>query len=414
MGDDLIKNPLRDNQYITIEERTNRYLGSYYAEIDIWKGIKYRINAGLDYKHYRRGDFIEPESSRQQNVNTAQYRQNERFGWTLENLLFYNKKIGIHDIGVTLLQSAGATKQEETDMKGQNYAYVSQLWYNMESSLSPTLSTLSSDYWRRQIQSYMGRINYGLLDRYLLTATLRYDGASVFSKENRWDYFPSFALAWKVNNESFLKNINAISQLKLRIGYGTTGQSGVDPYETDGTLVETLYVYGETAAKGYAPELLATRDVGWEKTTQTNLGIDFGFINNRITGSVELYNANTHDLLMEAKLPAVTGYSITRSNIGKVNNKGIELTLNTINIHNAQGFIWETDIAFAATKEKVVEIYGDNLDDINNNLFIGHPIGSYYTYKYDGILQDTPEDSAWIEKYNGSGGFFQIRRNKSS
>jgi TonB-linked SusC/RagA family outer membrane protein len=407
-GDDLIKNPLRDNDYVTIEERTNRYLGSYYAEIDLWKGIKYRINAGIDFKHYRRGDFIEPESSRLQNVNTAQYRQHQRYGWTMENLLFYNKAFGIHDIGVTLLQSAGATRYEETDMQASNFAYVSQKWYNMELSLTPENSVLYSDYNKRQIQSYMGRVNYGLMDKYLITATLRYDGASVFYKGHRWDYFPSFAVAWKIKNESFLRNINAISQLKLRIGYGTTGQSGVAAYETDGTLIETLYVWGDSPAKGYAPNLLATREVGWEKTTQTNLGIDFGVLNNRIAGSIELYNANTHDLLLESKLPAVTGYSITRANIGKVNNKGIEITLNTVNINSSAGFKWETDLTFTASEEKIVEIYGDDLDDINNNLFIGHPIGSYYDFKYDGILQDTPEDSAWIAKYNASGSFFEV------
>ena len=407
-GDDLIKNPLRDNDYVTIEERTNRYLGSYYAEIKLWKGLKYRINAGIDYKHYRRGDFNEPESSKLIDVNTAQYRQNQRYGWTLENLLFYNGKFGVHDIGVTLLQSAGATRYEETDMQAMDFAYVSQKWYNMELSLTPANSKLYSDYWRRQIQSYMGRINYGLMDKYLVTATLRYDGASVFYKGHRWDYFPSFALAWKVKNESFLKNIDIISQLKLRAGYGTTGQSGVDPYETDGTLIETLYVFGETPAKGYAPDRLATREVGWEKTTQINIGVDFGILNNRITGTIDLYSANTHDLLLDKAIAAVTGYSITRANIGKVNNKGIEISLNTVNINSSGGFTWETDLTFTASKEEIVEIYGTNTDDITNNLFIGYPIGSYYDFKYEGILQDTPEDSAWIEKFNGNGGSFEV------
>ncbi len=407
-GDDLIKNPLRDNRYITIEERTNRYLGSYYAEVAPFKWLKYRINAGIDFRHYRRGDFIEPQSSRLQNVNSAQYRQNQRVGWTLENLIYINKIIGKHDIGITLLQSAGATRYEETDMQAQNFAYASQKWYNMESSLSANLSTLYSDFNKKQIQSYMGRLNYNLMDKYLLTATIRYDGASVFYKSNRWDFFPSFALAWKLKNESFLFNVNAITQLKLRLGYGTTGQSAVDPYETDGSLIETLYVFEEAPAKGYAPEKVATRNVGWEKTTQTNLGIDFGFINNRISGSIELFNANTHDLLMEKSIPAVTGYTYTRANVGKVNNKGIEITINSININNSSGFKWETDFTFSSNREKVVDIYGTGVDDINNNLFIGHPIGSYYDYKYDGILQDTPEDSAWIARYNASGGDFRV------
>ncbi|MFC2138435.1 SusC/RagA family TonB-linked outer membrane protein [Bacteroidota bacterium] len=398
--DDLIKNPLRDDEFITYEQRTNRYLGSYYAEIKFFDGFKYRINFGTDFKHYRNGEFVEPESSRLQKLITAEYYQDQNSSWTVENLLFFNKEIGIHNFGVTLLQSAGARRFERSEIKAQNFAFTSQKWYNIDNNLDATLTTVDSEYWRRQIMSYMGRINYGLLDRYLVTATLRYDGVSIFSKENRWDYFPSFALAWKAHEEGFLNGIEAISLLKLRVGYGTTGQSATEPYETDGSLKQTLYVFEETAAKGYAPDKLATREVGWEKTTQTNVGLDFGFLSNRVSGTFDWYNANTHDLLMDMNIPDVTGYTTIRANVGEVNNTGIELTLNTVNINTSGGFKWETGFIFTRNEEEIVKLYGSGEDDIASELFIGHPIESYYAYRYEGIWQ--VEDSALMNDLSGN------------
>jgi TonB-linked SusC/RagA family outer membrane protein len=388
-----IENPLRDNILNTAEEITTRFLGSYYAEISFLRDFKYRINIGQDSKHRGYGQFEDANSTqRYGNPNWARYRTWQDLNWTVENLLFFDKEIGVHKIGVTLLQSAGAKKYEYTRMEGQDYPYTSQLWHKMQSLNDPTLLDLESDYRREQIASFMGRVNYNLLDKYLLTATLRYDGTSKFYDdpnellENNWDYFPSVAAAWKASDEAFLQDVSAISQLKLRLGYGTTGQSGTNPYETDGTIKESFYVFGEEPAKGYTPDKIATRDVGWEKTTSTNLGVDFGFFENRVSGSIELYNNNTHDLLLDKAIPSVTGYSIVRANIGEVNNKGIELTLNTININNA-GFVWESNLTFSKNEEKIVELYGNGLDDLVNNWFIGHPINSYYSYKFDRIWQ---------------------------
>jgi TonB-linked SusC/RagA family outer membrane protein len=406
-GDDLIKNPLRDDDEILDERRTYSYHGSYYAEVNFgsfWsqlEGLRFRTNVGQEFKHYRRGEFKTAESSDQDgSVNYAHYDQEQTYGWRLENLLYYDKNISIHNIGLTLLQSAGAKREESAEIEAQNLPYESQLWYHMQTTTDATPTNFETDYERRQVMSYMGRINYGLMDKYLLTATLRYDGTSIFYEDNRWDYFPSFALAWKIHNESFMKSITPISQLKLRFGYGVTGQQGARPYETDGSLEESIYVFGNIPAKGYAPEKLATRTVGWEKTAQTNLGLDFGLFLNRISGTIDIYDANTYDLLLDRNLPAVTGYNTVRANIGKVRNRGIEVTLYTVNINTSSGFKWETDITFAKNKEEIVDLYGDDQDDIGNGWFIGHPIASYYDYEYERIWQNTPEDSALMALYN--------------
>jgi TonB-linked SusC/RagA family outer membrane protein len=238
------------------------------------------------------------------------------------------------------------------------------------------------------------------MDKYLLTASLRYDGSSVFYVDNQWDYFPSFAVAWKVHNENFLRNVNFLSQLKVRLGYGTVGQSGTSPYETAGTISETQYVFGETPAKGFKPELIQTREVGWEKTSTSNVGIDFGFFQNRISGSVDVYRANTNDLLLDKTIPAVTGYTQVRANVGKTRNEGIEITLNTFNIDRG-GFRWETDFNFTHNKEQILELAEGAEDDIDNGWFIGQPVRSYYTYAFDGIWQ--VKDSTLIAFYNSTG-----------
>lgn len=404
-----IENPLRDDELNTTEDRISRYLGSYYAEIKFFDGLRYRVNVGQDVKYRGYGQFQDENSTdRYGNPNWARYREWHNLNWTVENLLFFNKKFGVHNIGITLLQSAGAQRYEYKIMSGEGYAYTKYLWHSLGSASDPEDLSVDSDYSRQQIASFMGRINYSLLDRYLLTATLRYDGTSKFYDdpdellENNWDYFPSFAFAWKINEEVFMQNVSAIDQLKLRVGYGTTGQSSTDPYETNGQLVESYYVYGDDAAKGYAPELIATKDVGWEKTTSLNVGLDFSVFQNRITGSIDVYNNKTTDLLLDMAVPSVTGYSTVRANIGKMENKGFEITLSTINIDHSSGFKWETDFVFSKNKEELVELYGNNEDDLVNGWFLGEPVTSFYTYAYDGIWQI--KDSVEMAAFNESSG----------
>jgi TonB-linked SusC/RagA family outer membrane protein len=406
-GDDLIKNPLRDPDLVNDERRISRYFGSYYAEARLFEGLKYRINAGIDYRYNRRGQFLASNSSdRFGSPNTATYSQDQRFTWVIENLLYYDKIIDVHSIGITLMQSAQANRVESSSISVLDLPYESQKWYNVSTTREGNPSTFGSDYSRVQLASFMGRLNYGLMNRYLFTATIRWDGTSVFYKDSQWDFFPSFAVAWKIKNESFLANIDPISQMKLRLGYGTTGQSAVSPYETSGTIAQSIYDFNGTPARGFINDLPETRDVGWEKTTSLNGGLDFGFFRNRFAGALNIYRNNTFDLLLNRTVPPINGYTSMRANIGKVRNQGIELELYTVNLHTASGFVWETDLIFSKNKEQIMELYGDQQDDLGNRWFIGQPTQVFYNYEFDGIWQATAEDSAKIALLNANGGNF--------
>jgi TonB-linked SusC/RagA family outer membrane protein len=412
-NDTRVKNPIRDEELNTRENRVTRYLGAYYAEVSFTKSLRYKLNVSQDYRQWRNGKFINELASEVfPSNNYGTYSQGEEFHYSVDNLLFYNKEFGKHSIGVTLLQSVEARRMERNSLHSENLPTNTQLWYDLNSTLDPETIVINGEfdkardpeynllYSRWQLASFMGRINYELMDKYLLTASLRYDGSSLFYRDNRWDYFPSFALAWKAHNESFLKNVSFLSLLKLRLGYGTVGQAGNRPYETAGTIQETQYVFGEDPAKGYAPERIQTKEVGWEKTSTTNIGIDFGFIRNRISGSIEVYRANTNDLLYDKAIPAITGYTTIRANVGKTRNEGIEISLNTFNVDRSN-FRWETDFTFFANKEKILELAEGAEDDILNQFFIGEPIKSYYTYVFDGIWQKS--DSTLIDFYNSTG-----------
>lgn len=410
-GDIQVKNPLNDEVLNTRLDLVNRYIGAYYAEVSLTKDLKYRLNVSQDYRGWKNGRYRDGESSvRYPDPNEAYFSQGQTNHFALDNLLFYNKEFGIHSIGVTLLQSIETRKMERNSQYAQDLPYPTQLWYALNTTLDPGTVVINDQfradddedgllYSKYQLASFMGRINYGLLDRYLLTASLRYDGSSKFYKDNQWDYFPSFSVAWKAHNESFLQNVNFLSQLKLRFGYGTVGQSGSPPYETAGRLVETFYVFGDEAAKGYAPDLIQTREVGWEKTTTTNIGIDFGFFRNRLAGTVEVYRANTSDLLLNKTLPYVTGYDQVRANVGKTRNEGLEITINSFNIDKGD-FRWETDFTFFTNKEQIVELADGREDDIVNGWFIGEPIDSYYDYVYDGIWQ--VDEQEWMDRWNAT------------
>jgi len=411
-SDVQVKNPIRDEQLNTHENRVARYLGAYYAEISFTKHLRYKLNVSQDLRHWRNGRYRHELSSVvYPSLNNATYTQGQESHYSVDNLLFYDREFGIHSIGVTLLQSAETRRMERTSMSAENLPYDTQLWYQLSSTLDPATISINSEfkddddeygllYSRWQLASFMGRINYGLMDRYLLTASLRYDGSSLFYVDNRWDYFPSFALAWKAHNESFLEEVDFLSQLKLRFGYGTVGQAGNRPYETAGQIAESYYVFGDDPAKGYAPSLIQTKGVGWEKTTTSNIGIDFGFFRNRLSGTIELYRANTHDLLLDKTIPAVTGYTKVRANVGKTRNEGIEITLNTFNIDRSD-FRWETDFTFTSNREEILELAEGSEDDIASGWFIGYPIKSYYDYEFDGIWQES--DSALIDFYNSTG-----------
>jgi TonB-linked SusC/RagA family outer membrane protein len=255
----------------------------------------------------------------------------------------------------------------------------------------------------------MGRINYGFKDKYLMTLTTRIDGSSKFSGETslfgdtkKYGFFPSLAPAWRISEEPFMKGISAIENLKLRVSYGLTGNEGINPYATQGSLNRTAYAFGNTGAFGYRPNALVNPDLRWETTASTNIGLDYGLLNNRISGSLEVYEQDTYDLLMPRNLPFTSGYGSVLQNVGKSRNRGIEFTVSTVNIDKGgdDGFTWTTDFNVNSNKEQIVEIYTGKKDDVGSLYFIGQPLTVYYDFEKLGIWQSDQAAEALKFKQN--------------
>ncbi|WP_224998984.1 TonB-dependent receptor [Cesiribacter sp. SM1] len=411
-----IINPIRDGELV-INERTNlRAFGSFFGEIKLMEGLRYRGVFGPDIRNYRNGQFQDERSSLRgggapSSINYARYQQNQNTSWTMENLLYYDKTLGEnHNLGITLLQSSSMWKNESSDMTATDVPYNSQLWYNLGSTNRGALDGWGSGYVKNTLLSYMGRVNYSFRDKYLLTATGRWDGASVLADGHKWSFFPSLALGWKLDQEEFFQNISVLDEFKLRAGVGTTGNQAVPAYSTQGPLVRLPYIFGSTPASGYVtgnPKgasneqgSLPNKALGWENTQQWNIGLDFGLFKRRIAGSIDYYVANTTDLLLNKKPLSVTGYSNITTNIGKTQNRGIELALNTINIDGSD-FKWYTDITFSRNRSEIVELVNGEEDLPNNGWFIGQPLGVFYDYKKIGIWQQSDADV--MAQFNANG-----------
>ena len=416
--------PSQHNALLNIDQAQNetRYYGamlSSFAELDfgkIWtplEGIRWRTNFGAQYRNAREGsyygnDFTNPLGYASTEPNVAYNNQSQKLAWTLENMIFVNKTFNrIHSLGLTLMQSAEYYRTEGIEVRAYECKFPTALWYSVGDS-NTSKAGIGSSFSEQQRASYMGRINYSLMDRYLITLTGRWDGASMLAVDNKWDFFPSAALAWKVNEENFLQAIGWINTLKVRVGYGVTGNASVSPYQTGGAMVSQWAnkPFGQgavtTNTTGAKASVLPNKMLGWEKTASTNVGIDFGFLNSRITGSAEYYIAKTSDLLLNRSIPIMTGYTQILSNVGKTQNKGFELTLSTVNVQT-KNFTWKTDFTFSTNKEKIVELADGKNDDTANGWFIGKPINEVWTYKYDRLWQNTTDDQKLLAVYKANG-----------
>ncbi|HRE52163.1 MAG TPA: TonB-dependent receptor, partial [Flavitalea sp.] len=235
----------------------------------------------------------------------------------------------------------------------------------------------------------------------------RADGSSRFAPGNQWGYFPSMALAWRISDENFMKNISSLAEMKLRVGYGRTGNTGINPYATQGALLRNAYSFGEASAFGFHPNVFRNLDLKWESTASFNVGVDFGFFNNRLSGSIDLYHQNTTDLLMDRQIPANTGFTSVLSNIGATQNQGLEIGLSTVNIDSRSGFKWQTDISFYTNREKIVSLSTGKNDDPQNAWFIGKPLTVFYDYEKIGIWQS--KDEALALSYNARPGEIRLK-----
>ena len=423
-GDNTSYNPINEWEHNISERMTYRVLGSFSAQLhfgEMWaplKGLDYKISIGPDYRNWRQGDFIDTQSAyKWQNgsKNQARWQNTQDFSWTLDNMITYNNTFAEkHTVGLTLLQTASKWSRETASMALSGLEQNMYRW-NAMGSLDITDpdngASMSTGITDRTLESYMIRINYGFEDKYLLTASGRWDGASQLSKGRKWAFFPSLSLGWRIQQESFLRDVNWLSQLKIRAGVGTTGNSAISPYATLGQIQSFYVPTTDGYDKAYTVNdpaytsstlAMANTEVGWEKTTQWNVGLDFGFFNNRLNGSLEVYFTKTRDLLLNMTIPTVTGYGSTIGNIGRTSNKGVELTINAVPV-TTRDFVWDTSFNLGWQKDKIEELANGKEDDIANRWFIGQQLGVYYDYLTDGLWQDTPADRAEMEKWAANG-----------
>jgi TonB-linked SusC/RagA family outer membrane protein len=386
--------------------KVNNFMGSYYAEIKLpLEGLRFRSNLGLNLRAIQDYEFQAAITRGKTTMNYAKNATGNQYSYLWENLLYYDKQIGKHNFGVTFLQSVQEYLNESNSIPVQDTPSDMLLYYDVASASTPGAIDSNKQQWN--LASFMGRVNYSFNDRYLLTVSARYDGASRLAAGHQWVMFPAASLAWRIKEENFAKDLQALSNLKLRLGYGTTASSEVTPYETKGTLQKMYYTFGSNKLIGYAPDRMPNTTLTWETTGQWNLGLDFGFLRNRISGVIDVYLQNTENLLLDRQLPVVSGFEVIRSNIGRTRNKGIEFTLNTVNIER-KNFNWTTDWMLYTNREEIVELYNGKIDDPGNSWFIGEAINVYYNYKKVGIWQDTPEDNAEMAKFNANGSNFRV------
>ncbi len=407
-GDIAVKTIIDEDKYSQDQRVTLRAFGSFYGQLDIGailpvlEGLRYRVNFGPDVETWRDGVYLDGQSVIRGGSAYASLEKRQRLSYTLDNLVYYDKTFGKHNIGLTLLQSQTQFETESSFMSADNVPFAAQKWNALNGVSS--LRSWSSGIIKQSLLSYMARLNYSFSDKYLLTVSGRYDGASVLAEDNKWSFFPSAALGWRIDQEAFMDNVNWINQLKLRLGVGVTGNAAIDPYSTKGRLDALFYPFGSTSAAGQQNvETMANQDLGWEKTTQYNAGLDFSVFNSRIYGNLDVYFSNTTDLLLQKLIPTVTGFQNTFANIGKTKSHGIDLTINTVNV-TAGDFGWTTALSLSYQNNEIVSLANGKEDDLVNEWFIGESQDIIYDYDAAGVWQES--DAAEMEKFNANGHTF--------
>ena len=392
-----ITNPLYDTKTVTKETKYLQYLADIAVKVTPTKGLTLTSKFSPNLKFTRYGEYrglLSKSVSGNASNRRAQVNNFNYFSYTWDNIANYSLTKGIHGLNATFVYSQFMERDEGYYTQVRNFTTDDYLFYNIDAGTD--IREVSSDFTKQSIQSYTGRLNYTLNGKYLFTFTGRYDGASILSEKNKWAFFPSAAFAWRIIDEDFMQNQNAVTEAKLRLSYGQTGNNGqgggLVPLASQSLLTTSATNIGDAAVQTAYITGLANEDLTWERTTEINVGFDYGFLNNRIFGSIDVYNRKNTDIIFYSPLPAVTGYGGTYANVGESTNKGIEFGLNTVNIDNGT-FKWVTNFNFASNKNTLDKLYGD-LEDIyfsaqGTNFIhrVGESIGSIYDYEYEGVWQ---------------------------
>ncbi|OUJ73574.1 hypothetical protein BXP70_14140 [Hymenobacter crusticola] len=381
--------------------RTN-IIANGYLEVTPVKGLSLRSNFGTNLTFSRRGIYNDrtslTQASNRTSVSSTENNFSRFYNW--DNIISYNKDFGDHNFTLTGITNYIQSDNDNTYASGTNQLLASQLFYDLSATSTSVTRTIRSPYVGSKNMAYAGRLNYSYKGKYLLTLTGRYDGASRLAAGNKWDFFPSAAVGWNISDEAFLKDFEKLNNLKLRASYGVAGNYAIDPYGTQSVLsASTRMGFGDVPATAYLFQAtVGNPNLGWEKSATTDIGLDLGMFNNRVSATVDVYDTRTSDILLLRPLPISSGVSQVYENIGATRNRGIEFALTTQNIQ-AKDFKWSSTITFSRNIEEITRLISgtDIIASSNpesNSLLLGHPIRSFYTYKKLGIWQTNEADIA--------------------
>jgi TonB-linked SusC/RagA family outer membrane protein len=375
----------------------NRAFSSYnniFAELKIpgVEGLKYRMNTGLNLRLSNSG-YYEGQGVFDVNATTisnASISNTLSTQWLIENLITYDKTFAEkHTVNFVGLYSNEQYTGNTSQISRNGITSNAFQFYNLgQSEEEAVINPANQDYTQWGLSSYMARAMYSFDNKYFVSATIRSDGSSRLSKGNKWVTYPAVSAGWTISNESFMKNVSSVNLLKLRAGYGETSNQAVNPYATLGALSTRPYNFGSTNSTGVYVTELPNPDLGWEFSTTWNYGLDFGFFNNRLSGTIEYYKTHTKDLLQRVGLPATSGVSGYVANVGETENKGYEISLNGVILDNPKGLSWSVGVNLYRNENKLVALASGSQRDEGNSWFVGHNINSIYDYQKEGIWQE--------------------------
>ncbi|WP_128546941.1 SusC/RagA family TonB-linked outer membrane protein [Larkinella soli] len=377
------KNPLALAREVKGRQKGIGFLGNTFIEYSILDNLKVNVMLGINLSSIK-GSYFKPQMAAFLNeLASGTDNASQRLNWITETTLNYTKSVGRHNFTGLL----GYTTQRETF---ESNTMTSNRYPN---NLVPTLSAVSglltggsSNVAEWSLLSYLGRINYNFNSKYYVTASVRTDGSSRFGSENKYGVFPSFALAWRVSDEAFMKEFRFVNEFKLRSSYGKTGNNNIGNYDHLATINYEKYVLGNTGLGGYSPGRLANPNLTWETQQQINFGMDLSFLNNRVALTLDHFRSRNTDLLLNVNIPDITGFNTALQNIGEVKNTGWEVSLNTV---NTQGAVkWQTSLNFSTYKNRVTKLgpSGDPIISGGNITMIGQPVGMFFGWLTDGIF----------------------------
>ncbi len=385
-------NPLWNLRESDHDEKGNDFVVTIIPKWQITENLQYQFKASVTRRNSERGQYLSSlHSSGDSDMGIARIDNQLREAYLIENILTYDKAFNDDNIfNLTLVQAVDENKFSRTFTEGKGFINES-LGYD---GITNAIGSVSVEREKTKLRtaSYMGRARYNYLNKYLLAATLRADGASVNAAGNKWTYNPAAAFAWKIHNEGFLDNADAIQELKLRISYGSLANALSRPYTSLFTADGQNYVFDGESASGYSPSTaLPNLELKHETITTFNVGVDFSIFKRLLQGSIEVYNSSTKDLLLKRGVPSTSGYTFTYFNAGEVQNKGVELGL-TANVINTQDFRWSVSMNWSNNKNELIDLYDDAdgnpiLEDDTYRYYVGQPIGVIRQYQFDGIWQ---------------------------